>query len=157
MCIFNKKRGRKVKILVDADACPVKKIIVKIAIEFKLDVIMFIDTSHVYEDGYSTVITVDQARDSVDLALINKTEKGDIVVTQDYGVATMALSKKAYSINQNGLIFDNDNIDNLLYSRYLNAKHMKSGGRVKGPQKRKKEDDEKFEIALRKLYNIALG
>lgn len=83
------------QILVDADACPVKGIIVKIARQYKLPVTMVIDTSHELNDSYSTVITVDKARDSVDIALINLVKTGDIVVTQDYGVAAMALGKKA--------------------------------------------------------------
>ena len=92
------------RILVDADACPVKKEILEIAKEKNIEVSMFFDNAHVYEDGYSTVYILDKGADSVDYFLINKTVAGDIIVTQDYGVATMALSKKAYPINQNGLI-----------------------------------------------------
>ena len=139
------------KILVDADACPVKNIITKIAKEYKLRVLMFIDTSHFLDDGYSDVIMVDKGRDSVDIALINKVEKGDIVVTQDYGVAAMALSKQAYSINQNGLIYTKDNIDKLLFERHLSQKIRRAGGRTSNPRKRTKEDDEKFERAFRNL------
>ena len=97
------------RIMVDADACPVKELILKHAKMHKLEVHMFFDNSHVYKDGYSTVYILDKGADSVDYALINKSQKGDIVVTQDYGVATMALSKNCYPINQNGLIYDDDN------------------------------------------------
>lgn len=143
------------KILVDADACPVKECIVKIAKKFKIPVIMFIDTSHELDDGYSKVITVEKAKDSVDFALINKVSKGDIVVTQDYGVATMALSKCARAINQNGLIFTDKNIDKLLYERYVSQKVRRAGGRTRGPAKRTDEDDEKFERAFLSLLNEA--
>ena len=139
------------KILVDADACPVKHIIVKVAKEYKIPVTMFIDTSHIIDDGYSEVITVDKSRDSVDIALVNKTSNGDIVVTQDYGVAAMALGKRAKAINQNGLVYSDGNIDKLLFERHLGQKVRRSGGRTSGPRKRTKEDDMKFEDSFRKL------
>jgi uncharacterized protein YaiI (UPF0178 family) len=141
-----------VKILVDADACPVKDIIVRLAKERSIPVIMFIDTSHVLDDGYSKVVVVEKGKDSVDIALINKVEKNDMVVTQDFGVATMAMSKKAYALNQNGLIFDESNIDRLLFERYLSQKVRRSGGRTSNARKRTTEDNEKFEKSFILLY-----
>lgn len=141
----------KVQILVDADACPVKEIIVRVAKQYGLPVTMLIDTSHELDDGYSKVITVDKARDSVDIALINLVKPGDVVVTQDYGVAAMALGKKARALNQNGLIFSDDNIDRLLFERHLGRKVRRAGGRTANPPKRKREDDENFEKVLRRL------
>lgn len=145
------------KILVDADACPVKSIIVKVAKEFGLPVLMFIDTSHSLDDGYSETIMVDKGRDSVDIALVNRLEQGDIVVTQDYGVATMALSKGAYGINQNGLIYHKDNIDRLLFERFLSQKVRRAGGKAFNPKKRNKENDEKFEHVFKQLCLKALA
>ena len=115
----------RIKVLVDADACPVKDIIISIAKEFELEIVMFADTSHILDDGYSRVVIVSQARDAVDIALINQTQQGDIVVTQDYGVASMALGKQAYAINHNGLIYDSSNIDRLLMERFY---PRRSGG-----------------------------
>lgn len=139
------------KILVDADACPVKNIIVKIAREYKVPVVMFIDTSHTLDDGYSEIIVVDKGADSVDIALINKLSKGDIVVTQDYGVAAMALPKGANAINQNGLVYTAENIDKLLFERFLSQKVRRSGGRTANVRKRNNDDDERFERAFREL------
>lgn len=143
------------KILVDADACPVKEIIVKIAKHNKIPVIMLIDTSHKLEDGYSTVITVDKSRDSADIALINLAKAGDIVVTQDYGVAAMALGKRAKAISPNGLIYSDKNIDRLLFERHLGQKIRRAGGRTAGIRRRMKQDDEQFEEALISLINGA--
>lgn len=139
------------KILVDADACPARNIVIKVAKEFNLEVLMFVDTSHILEDGYSRIITVGQGKDAVDIALINHTEKGDIVVTQDYGVASMALGKQAYAINFNGLIYDANNIDRLMFERYLSQKIRRAGGKTFGPKKRNKEANIQFEKVLRKL------
>jgi len=136
------------RILVDADACPVKQIIVRQAKERGIPVIMLIDTSHELDDGYSTVITVDKQADSVDFALMGMLTGDDIVVTQDYGLAAMVLGKGARVVNQNGLVFTNDNIDKLLMDRHVGQKVRRSGGRTKGPAKRTKEDDERFEAVF---------
>jgi len=146
-----------VKILVDADACPVKGIIVSVARKYKLEVTMLIDTSHELNDGYSTIITVDKARDSVDIALINLVKAGDLVVTQDYGVAAMALGKKAKAVNQNGLIYSDDNIDGLLFERHIGQKVRRAGGRTAGFRKRTKEDDASFEKTFRSLVEKAIS
>jgi len=141
----------KMQILVDADACPVKQIIVRLAKNYNIPVTMLIDTSHELNDGYSRVITVDKQADSVDYALIGLLTCDDIVVTQDYGLAAMALGKKAKVINQNGMIYTNENIEKLLMERYIGDKIRRGGGRTKGPSKRTKEDDARFEIAFEKL------
>ena len=107
-------------------------------------VTMIIDTSHELNDGYSQVITVDKARDSVDIKLINILTSEDIVVTQDYGVAAMALGKKAKAINQNGLIYSDSNIDELLFSRFIGQKLRRAGKSTNTAKKRTKEDDENF-------------
>lgn len=135
------------RILVDADACPVKEIILKHAKLNKIELLMFFDNSHIYSDGYSEVFILDKGADSVDYFLINKLNEGDIVVTQDYGVATMALSKKAYPIHQNGLVFDDDNILSLLNQRAMNQK-LRKHKNMRGPKKRTKENDIKFEESL---------
>lgn len=140
------------RIIVDADACPVKEIILKLARKHKLEVKMFFDNSHVYEDGYSEVFILDKGRDSVDYFLINKTLPGDIVVSQDYGVASMALAKKAYPINNHGLIFTEDNILALLNQRAINQK-IRRHKNMKGPKKRQASDDDNFEKSLILLIN----
>ena len=140
------------RILVDADACPVKEIILKLAKEQNINVLMFFDNSHVYEDGYSEVFILDKGADSVDYFLINKLHPGDIVITQDYGVATMALIKKCFPINYNGLIFDDDNIVSLLNNRAMNQK-IRRHKNMRGPKKRTRENDETFEKNLRFVIN----
>ncbi len=93
------------KILVDADACPVTAIIEQLAQEFQVPVVLITDVNHLLESDYADIITVGQGSDAVDYALINRTSPGDIVVTQDYGVAALALAKGAAAINQNGRIY----------------------------------------------------
>ncbi|KMT23210.1 YaiI/YqxD family protein [Clostridium cylindrosporum] len=146
------------KILIDADGCPVVDISIKVGKMFNLEVIIMCDTSHTFHrEGVETIV-ISKGLDSVDFALVNKVNKGDVVVTQDYGLAAMVLSKSGFPINQNGLIYDSLNIDQLLYSRHISKKIRDAGGRVKGPKKRQKEDNVKFEESLinlcRKILNI---
>lgn len=140
------------RILVDADACPVKEIIVEIAKKNNIEVLMFFDVSHVYDDGYSKVIYCSKGFDSVDYVLLNEA-CNDIVVTQDYGLASMCLMKAKYVINQNGLIYSNDNINTLLDTRYISQKMRKSSKHVKGPRKRTFEQDENFKRVLEKIIS----
>jgi len=141
------------QILVDADACPVKQIIVRLAQQRHIPVTMLIDTSHELNDGYSRVITVDKQADSVDYELMRLLSHDDVVVTQDFGLAAMVLGKGAKAVNQNGLVFTDKNIDKLLFERHIGKKVRKSGGKTKGPPKRSKEDDIRFESALEKLLS----
>ncbi|MFT9487694.1 YaiI/YqxD family protein [Tepidibacillus infernus] len=140
-----------IKILVDADAMPVKKEIVNVAKEFHLPVIMFADTSHLIDDGYSKVITVDKGRDSVDMKLVQYVKANDIVITQDYGVATMVLAKQAFAMHPNGFLFQADNLDQLLFERYLSQKSRRAGIKTSGPKKRSKGANHLFEFEFRKL------
>ena len=110
------------QIFVDADACPVVAIIEKIAKENSIPVTLLCDTNHVLSSAYSEVIVVGAGADAVDYKLISICHKGDIVVSQDYGVAAMALGKGAYAIHQSGKWYTNDNIDQMLMERHLNKK-----------------------------------
>ena len=139
------------KVLVDADACPVKDIILRIAKKHGLPVIFFMDTSHVPADTAAEVIMVGKGRDAVDFALTNHTEKEDIVVTQDYGLAAMVLSRGARAVHPGGLIYTKDNMDRLLFERHMNAKIRRAGGRHSGPSKRRLSDDFRFEAAFESL------
>jgi uncharacterized protein YaiI (UPF0178 family) len=132
------------RILVDADACPIKHIIMEIAKEYNIEVILFCDTAHELDNNYCNVITVDKGKDSVDLAIINSILPGDIIVTQDYGLASIALSKKAKAINNNGMIYTNNNIDRLLFERFLGAKNRKIGINKSNIKKRNVNNDKQF-------------
>lgn len=145
------------KILVDADACPVKEIIEKVAREFQIPVLMLIDTSHILSSGYSEIIVVSKAADAVDFALINRTGSGDIVVTQDYGVAALALAKGAYVIHQNGRVYTDGNIDQMLMERDIASKCRRAGERVgRNAKKRTAEEDKQFESSFRLLCRKAI-
>ncbi|WP_458863639.1 YaiI/YqxD family protein [Acidaminobacterium chupaoyuni] len=142
-------------VYVDADACPVKKQIVEAAKKRRLAVIMVTDVNHRIEDGYSRVITVDQGRDSADVKLANLIGAGDIVVTQDYGVAAMALGRGAKALNQDGLIFTSANMDQLLFERHIGQRARSAGRRTKGPSKRGARQDLLFTQALEELLEAA--
>lgn len=145
------------QIYVDADACPVVGIVEKIAEKYKIPVTLLCDTNHVLSSDYSEVIVVGAGADAVDYKLISICYKGDIVVTQDYGVAAMALGKGAYAIHQSGKWYTDDNIDQMLLERHLNKKARRSSHKnhIKGPKKRTQEDDECFAQSFEKLILMA--
>ena len=144
------------KIIVDADACPAKQIIVNCAKKNSLETIMISDTAHIINDGYSKVITVDKGSDSADFKIVFSASKDDIVITQDYGGASMALGKGCFALRPDGLIYTDFNIDSLLMSRHISKKVRNSGGKVSNPKKRTKEDDDNFEKSLLILISKAI-
>ena len=142
------------KLIVDGDACPVIDISIRVAKSFEKDVLIICDTSHNLSKYNVETIVVEKGNDATDFIIINKVDRDDIVVTQDYGLAAMVLSKGASAINQNGLVYSNDNIDQLLFTRHISKKVRQGGGRTKGPKKRTKIDNERFEIELINLFKI---
>ena len=144
------------RIYVDADACPVVKITEQVARKYELPVTLLCDTNHILTSDYSEVRVIGAGADAVDLALINLCQAGDIVVTQDYGVAAMALGKKAYVIHQNGWQYNAGNIDILLMKRHMakKARRSKKKLHLKGPAKRTEEDDDKFATGLIRLTEL---
>lgn len=142
------------KIYIDADGCPVVNLTVDIAKEYEIEVIIVKNYAHEITSPYATVVTVDIAADSADYYIINKVNKGDIVVTQDYGVAAIAISKEAICITQNGLIISNNNIDGLLNSRHLNQQLRKSKKYYSKIKKRTNQDNLQFEHRLRTLIEL---
>ena len=137
------------KLFIDGDGCPVIDITIRVARENNLECMLITDTSHIFNKYDIQVVAVSKGADSVDFVLVNMIKKGDIVVTQDYGLAAMCLAKQAKVINQNGIVYTNENIDSLLFTRHLSKKIRMSGGRIKGPSKREKENDKIFEKELR--------
>lgn len=146
-----------VMIFVDADGCPVVNETISIAKQFKLPCTLICDTAHeMHREGAETII-VSKGADAVDFVLVNKVQKGDIVITQDYGLAAMVLAKQGHPIDQNGRLYTNENIDQLLFARHTAQKIRMAGGRLRGPKKRSKENNEKFKEKLRHLCKILLA
>ena len=144
-------------VVVDADACPVVGIIETIAEKYNIPTTLLCDTNHILYSNYSEVIVVGAGADAVDYKLISICHKGDIVVSQDYGVAAMALGKGAYAIHQSGKWYTDDNIDQMLMERHLSKKARRSSRKchVKGPKKRTEEDDERFAQSFEKMLLMA--
>ena len=147
------------KIFVDADACPVVDIVEELAKKYKLPVTLLCDTNHVLTADYSEVIVVGAGADAVDYKLISMCHKGDMVVSQDYGVAAMALGKGAYAIHQSGKWYTNENIDQMLMERHLNKKARRASQKnhLKDPKKRTAEDDEYFRESFEKMILKVMG
>lgn len=143
-------------IYVDADACPVVGIVERVANKYEIPVTLLCDTNHVLYSEYSDVKVVSAGADAVDFALVNLCHKGDIVVSQDYGVAAMALGRGALAIHQSGKWYTDENIDQMLMERHINKKGRRSSQKnhIKGPKKRTAEDNRRFEESLEKMISI---
>ena len=145
------------KVYVDADACPVTRIAERVAKEHGIPVALLCDTNHVLSSDYSEIRVIGAGADAVDIALINLCQRGDIVVTQDYGVAALALGKGAKAIHQSGRWYTDENIDALLMERHMTkVARRKSKNHLKGPAKRTDEDDQRFEESLWKMIENCL-
>ena len=138
-------------VFIDADGCPVVDAAVKISKQSGVECVIVCDTSHVFEKDGAKTVTVSKGNDSVDFVLVNMIKQGDIVVTQDYGLAAMCLARTAVPVSQDGMIYTDRNIDALLHQRYTAKKIRMAGGRLKGPHKRTQEQDKAFEKALKEL------
>lgn len=138
------------QIYVDADACPVIRQTEQIAARYGLKCTLLCDTSHAIVSEYSDVLVIGEGADAVDFALINRCRQGDLVVTQDYGVAALALGKGAYAIHQSGKEYTNDNIDLLLMERHIHKKERQASRKhhLKGAKKRTAEDNEQYIAGL---------
>ena len=145
-----------IKIIIDSDASPVKDIVIDEAGKRDLSVVLVASYAHFSTKIHPThveTIYVDSAKEAADYRIMQLLQKDDLLITQDYGLASLALGKKAIVLHHTGFEYDNDNIANLLESRYISAQIRKSGKRTKGPKPFTKEDAEKF----RRLLNHTLA
>ena len=145
-------------IYVDADACPVVSIVEEISKKYNISVTLLCDTNHVLHSEYSEVVMVGAGADAVDYKLISLCHRGDVVVSQDYGVAAMALGKGAFAIHQSGQWYTDENIDQMLMERHLNKKARRASHKnhMKGLKKRTEEDDERFRQSFEKMVQKAV-
>ena len=139
------------RILVDADACPVLNIIEDVASEYGIELCIYSDITHDLEVGYGKIIKLDRGDQAVDMAILNNCAEGDIIITGDYGLASLVLNRGALALSFSGRVFNEKNIEYLLMKRHINAKIRRGGGRHKGPSKRTKEDDDHFRERLLKI------
>lgn len=144
------------KILIDADGCPVVDITIRLCQKYALPCLLLCDTSHeLFRNGAQTLV-FDKGADSVDYALVNRVTCGDIVITQDYGLASMCLSRNARVLHQDGWEYTQDNIDALLQVRHDSRKYRAVGGRIKGIKKRTDSQDAAFQVALECLLQTSV-
>lgn len=139
------------RVLIDGDGCPVVDIAVQLCRAYRTECIILCDTAHeIHQDGIQT-LTFDKGADSVDFAIANRIQPGDLVITQDYGLASMCLARNASVIHQDGWEYNQWNIDALLFQRHESRKYRSSGGRIKGPAKRTLQQDNAFRYALERI------
>lgn len=149
---------QKIKVYVDADACPVKEEILELCEQAQIDV-CFVASFRNMTDKYPQIqwLWVEPGRDAADIAIMNHVKEFDIVITDDIGLSAGCLGKGARVINSRGGIIDNNNIDLLLATRHISAVERRAGNRTKGQKKLQKEDKIKFSMVLKKFLSKNAG
>lgn len=150
-----KPRNAPFKLYIDADGCPVVGQALRVAGRRHVESFLVCDTAHQMKRRGAETIVVDQGADSADFALLSRLKKGDLVITQDYGLAAMCLGKEAKVIDQNGMRYTAENIDGLLAARAEAARIRRGGGRLKGPSKRTQEQNDAFTAAFDAMVSEA--
>ena len=154
--ILNENEVNIVQILIDGDGCPVVDITIRLATEFHIPCFLLCDTAHQFQRDGAVTLVFDKGADSVDFSLVNRVNPGDLVVTQDYGLASMCLARKALPIHQDGWAYTEYNIDALMFSRHESRKLRNAGVRMKGPKKRTSQQDQAYESFLRQLLQTSV-
>lgn len=144
------------KILIDADGCPVVDIAVRLGTKYGVPCLILCDTAHEFTRNGVVTLVFDKGADSVDYSLVNRVVPGDIVITQDYGLASMCLARNARVLHQDGWEYTRDNIDALLLVRHDSRKYRASGGRMKGQKKRTQTQNDAFQKALSTLLHTTV-
>ena len=136
----------------DGDACPksVRAIIGELARKYNCEMIIVASINHNIEGDGRHVIVGNESQ-AVDFAVINMTEAGDIVVTQDWGLAAIILGRGAGALSPHGRVYRRERIGFLLEERHIKAEFRRTGGRTKGPSPRTRTDDERFGWALERM------
>jgi uncharacterized protein YaiI (UPF0178 family) len=139
------------KIIVDADACPRSclQIAQRLAAGYGVRLLTVASFNHRIDNPEHLV--AGNEPDAADLVVMNHTQAGDIVITQDWGLAALVLGKKARPIAPSGQVYLDSRIDNMLEERSILAKYRRGGGRTKGPSKRRPQDDARFTANLEQL------
>lgn len=143
-------------VLIDADGCPVTDIALRLCEKHGISCLILCDTAHEFCRKGAQTLVFDKGSDSVDYALVNRVHQGDIVITQDYGLASMCLARSCCVLHQDGWEYTLDNIDALLFVRHESRKHRAAGNRMKGPKKRTPQQDRAFELALDSLLQTSV-
>ena len=139
-------------VLIDADGCPVTDIAIRLCREFHIPCLILCDTAHEFHRDGAQTLVFDKGADSVDYAIANRVCKNDLVITQDYGLASMCLGKNVRVLHQDGWEYTLDNISGLMEQRHVAKKHRMAGGRIKGPSKRTRQQDLAFAQALQQIF-----
>lgn len=141
------------RLLIDGDACPDRKEVIELALHYGVEVLLFVDFSHIIEDERIQIVMCEVGKDSVDQMILSYIQEGDLLISQDYGLASLALLKNVVVLHVTGKRISEDNINNLLTSRYLGHLSRKQNKHVKGPKKR---DYKTSQIFLRELEKLLI-
>lgn len=141
------------RVLIDGDGCPVVDVAAALSRRWNIPCLLLCDTAHEFHREGMETLTFDKGTDSVDFALVNRVQSGDLVITQDYGLASMCLARNARVLHQDGWEYTPQNIDALLLQRHESKKYRLSGGRTKAIPKRTAQQNQSFLAAMEAILS----
>ncbi|MBA2873515.1 YaiI/YqxD family protein [Thermaerobacillus caldiproteolyticus] len=144
-------------IFVDADACPVKSEIFWLARKYNILSVFVSSYNHVSRSEEMKWVYVDTEKEAVDLYILNRAVKGDVVVTQDIGLASMLVNRGIYVISPRGKVYEEREMDNILHLRYLQAKQRRQGIYQKGAKRFSNEERRVFLQGFEKILSKLAG
>lgn len=150
---MGQKEGDFVTVFIDADGCPVVDAAISVCRNYGVACLLLCDTAHFFQRTGADTLVFDQGADSVDYAIASRVCPGDLVITQDYGLAAMCLARHARVLHQDGWEYTAENIDALLFQRHTSRKLRRANVRLKGPKKRTHSQDQAFVRALDDLLH----
>lgn len=151
------RRPERPRVWVDADACPVKPEVFRVAERHALEVVLVAASwMRVPDDPRIRLQVVAGGFDAADDAIAEGCESGDIVITADIPLASRALAKGAAAIGTSGRPFTEDNIGDAMATRALLADLRGAGEVTKGPPPFSPKDRSRFLQALESAVQSAL-
>lgn len=166
-------------LFIDADACPVTREALACARHERIPVVIVGNGTqnlerHIRRDDprdaahargrdrahagfWVEALTVSAGADSADFAIVERLQPDDVVVTQDIGLASMALGRGAAAIGVRGRIYTRATIDMDLFIRHEEKKVRRAGGRTHGPSAFTDDDRERFVRNLTQLLRPDRG
>lgn len=125
------------RFVIDGDGSPVKEEVIRLGKKFQLPVLIITSVDHYTMKEYPDFVQfiyVDKGADRADYQIVKEIKPGDLLITQDYGLASLVLPKKARVFHHSSKEYLAETIDQLLMQRYIGGQMRKAGKRTKGPK-----------------------
>lgn len=147
------------KILIDGDSCNKLQMIEAVSKQNGIECHVYHDGNHLLQPEYAISHIVEQRSNSADFAIANACQEGDVVITNDSGLAAMILAKRGIPVHQSGMVYTSQNIMTMLNRRYLRQKSVQRTKRlqVHGIEQIKNSKTDLKQVLLTKIQKCEVS